>query len=119
LPFHVSKDVALCLYRVTQESLGNVIKHSQADSAHVELGANESGVSLRISDAGRGFDPEVSNAYAGIGLAGMRERLRLIGGRLSINSEPLRGTEILAEVPLCTFPNEAHASLQTAEGREL
>jgi PAS domain S-box-containing protein len=119
LPFHVSKDVALCLYRVTQESLGNVIKHSQADSAHVELGANGSGVSLRISDAGRGFDPDVSNPHAGIGLAGMRERLRLIGGRLLINSEPLRGTEILAEVPLCTSPNETHASLQTAKGREL
>jgi PAS domain S-box-containing protein len=119
VPFNVPKDVALCLFRVTQESLGNVIKHSQADSAHVELGANGSGVSLRISDAGRGFDPDLSNPYAGIGLAGMRERLRLIGGRLSINSEPLRGTEILAEVPLCTSPNETHASLQTAKGREL
>jgi PAS domain S-box-containing protein len=117
--FNVPKDVALCLFRVTQESLGNVIKHSQADNAHVELGANGSGVSLRISDAGRGFDPDLSNPYAGIGLAGMRERLRLIGGRLSINSEPLRGTEILAEVPLCTSPNETHASLQTAKVREL
>jgi PAS domain S-box-containing protein len=119
LPFNVPKDVALCLFRVTQESLGNVIKHSQANSARVELGANGSGASLRITDAGRGFDPDVSNPYAGIGLAGMRERLRLIGGRLSINSEPLRGTEILAEVPLCTSPNETYASLQTAKGREL
>jgi PAS domain S-box-containing protein len=118
LPFNVPKDVALCLFRVTQESLSNVIKHSQANSALVELGANESGVSLRITDAGRGFDPDLLNLRAGIGLAGMRERLRLVGGRLSINSEPLRSTEILAEVPLSTSPNGTHASLQAAKGRE-
>jgi PAS domain S-box-containing protein len=118
LPFHIPKDVALCLFRVTQEALGNVAKHSHAKSAHVELRANESGLSLRITDAGRGFDPCLTNPHAGIGLAGMRERLRLVGGRLSISSEPLRRTEILAEVPLSTFANETQASTQGARGRE-
>jgi PAS domain S-box-containing protein len=118
LPFHVPKDVALCLFRVTQEALGNVAKHSHANSAHVELGANGSGLSLRIMDAGRGFELDLTNPHAGIGLVGMRERLRLVGGRLSISSEPLRGTEILAEVPLSTFANEAQASIQAARGRE-
>jgi PAS domain S-box-containing protein len=118
LPFHVPKDVALCLFRVTQEALGNVVKHSRAKSAQVELGANESGISLRIMDAGRGFEPDLTNPHAGIGLVGMRERLRLVGGRLSVSSEPLRGTEILAEVPLSTFANEAQASMQAARGRE-
>jgi PAS domain S-box-containing protein len=118
LPFFVPKEVALCLFRVAQEALGNVAKHSHANSAHVELGANENGVSLRITDAGRGFDPDLTNPHAGIGLVGMRERLRLVGGRLSVSSELLRGTEILAEVPLSTFANETQASIQAARGRE-
>jgi PAS domain S-box-containing protein len=95
----IAKDVELCLFRVTQEALGNVVKHSQSKSAQVELGANSMGVSLRIVDAGRGFEPDLSNPTAGIGLVGMRERLRLVGGRLSVKSVLLRGTEIIAEVP--------------------
>src|SRR5277367_3941359 len=95
----ITKDVELCLFRVTQEALGNVVKHSQSERAQVDLGANPMGVSLRITDAGKGFEPDLSNPEAGIGLVGMRERLRLVGGRLSVKSEPQHGTEILAEVP--------------------
>ena len=51
-PRNIQKDVELCLFRVTQEALGNVVKHSQASSAHVELGSNQDGVSLRITDEG-------------------------------------------------------------------
>jgi PAS domain S-box-containing protein len=95
----IKKDVELCLFRVTQEALSNVVKHSQSERAQVDLGANPMGVSLRITDAGKGFEPDLSNPEAGIGLVGMRERLRLVGGRLSVKSELLHGTEILAEVP--------------------
>jgi PAS domain S-box-containing protein len=98
-PLNISKDVELCLFRVTQEALANVIKHSRATSALVELGSNEYGVNLRIIDAGRGFDPDIDKPDSGIGLVSMRERLRLVGGRLSVKSEILRGTEIQAEVP--------------------
>jgi PAS domain S-box-containing protein len=98
----IPKDVQLCLFQVTQEALGNVVKHSQAESAQVELGTNANGMSLRITDAGRGFDPDISNPSAGIGLVGMRERLRLVGGRLSVKSSLMRGTEVLAEVPLAS-----------------
>jgi len=94
------KDVALCLFRVAQESLGNVVKHSKAKGAKVSVGANPTCIWLRIADAGRGFDLGVQNARAGIGLTGMRERLRLVGGTLVVKSEPEHGTEILAEVPL-------------------
>jgi PAS domain S-box-containing protein len=97
-----TKDVELCLFRVTQEALSNVVKHSQSERAQVDLGANPMGVSLRITDAGKGFEPDLSNPEAGIGLVGMRERLRLVGGRLSVKSELLHGTEILAEVPSAT-----------------
>ncbi|MGB2666177.1 MAG: ATP-binding protein, partial [Candidatus Acidiferrum sp.] len=65
-----------------------------------------SGVSLRISDDGRGFDTDVSSKGAGLGLIGMRERIRLVAGRLSIRSGHMHGTEILAEVPLCAATNK-------------
>jgi signal transduction histidine kinase len=101
----IDKDVELCLFRVTQEALGNVVKHSQSKGAQVELGANSMGVSLRVTDEGRGFEPDLSNPAAGIGLVGMRERLRLVGGRLTVKSELLHGTEIIAEIPLAVTAN--------------
>jgi PAS domain S-box-containing protein len=99
---NIPKDVQLCLFRVTQEALGNVVKHSQAKSAQVDLGTNANGISLRITDAGRGFEPDLKNPAAGIGLVGMRERLRLVGGRLSVKAGLMIGTEVLAEVPLAS-----------------
>jgi signal transduction histidine kinase len=71
---------ALCLFRVAQESLLNVVKHSKAKGAKVSVGANATCIWLRVSDVGRGFDLDVQNARAGIGLIGMRERLRFVGG---------------------------------------
>jgi signal transduction histidine kinase len=103
----IAKDAALCLFRVAQEALGNIVKHSQAKNAEVELRSNAKNVTLRIADAGRGFDPDLRNPAAGIGLVSMRERLRLVGGRLSIESEVGHGTEIFAEVPLALHANEA------------
>lgn len=99
-PVELPRELALCLFRVAQEALGNVIKHSGAKSAHIALGANADGVSLRISDHGKGFDTDIMDQERGIGLRGMSERLRIVGGRLTVISEPLKGTEILAEAPL-------------------
>jgi signal transduction histidine kinase len=109
---NITKDVALCLFRVAQEALSNIVKHSQAESADVELGANAKRVSLRITDTGRGFDPDLKNPAAGIGLVGMRERLRLVGGSLSLKSELMQGTEIVAEVPLTVYANKAQERAQ-------
>jgi PAS domain S-box-containing protein len=105
-PLDVPKDVALCLFRVAQEALGNVIKHSGSKEAQVEIHTNTYGISLRISDQGKGFDPAIKNPASGIGLIGMTERLRLVGGRLLVKSEPNCGTEILAEVPLAVHLNK-------------
>ncbi len=107
------KDVGLCLFRVAQEALGNVVKHSKARNAQVTVGATEECIRLRVSDAGRGFDPDHQNAHAGIGLIGMRERLRLVGGTLMVRSEPGRGTEIFAEVPLPAIEKEDQARIKT------
>jgi PAS domain S-box-containing protein len=117
LPFKFPKDVALCLFRVAQEALGNVVKHSQANSATVELRANASGVSLRIRDDGVGFTVDRSNTGAGIGLIGMQERIRLVGGRLLVRSELRRGTEVLAEVPLYALKDDETESRAQAAGR--
>ena len=88
------------MFRVAQESLVNIVKHSGAREAQVQFSANAIGIGLRISDRGRGFDPAMNNPAAGIGLIGMSERLRLVGGRLLVKSEAGRGTEILAEAPV-------------------
>jgi signal transduction histidine kinase len=74
----------------------------------------EDGVTMRISDQGCGFDPDRRNSGAGIGLIGMSERLRLIGGRLSVNSQHERGTDIIAEVPLAVTAKESQLKAQAA-----
>ncbi len=112
----IPKDVALCLFRIAQEALANVIKHSGAKQAQAELSSTKNEIRLRIVDTGFGFDPALRNGDAGLGLISMRERLRLVGGRLSLQSMPMRGTEILAEVPLAASTNEGHVRLMTAGG---
>jgi PAS domain S-box-containing protein len=107
LPVKIPSDVALCLFRVAQESLNNVIKHSEAQSAEVKVVVNESSVSLRIRDEGKGFNTERVRPEQGIGLVGMQERMRLVGGRLVVRSELMRGTEIVSEVPLAAEPASA------------
>jgi PAS domain S-box-containing protein len=113
-PPNIPKDVALCLFRVAQEALGNVVKHSGATDAQVELCGTAGGIRLCISDAGKGFDPSLQNPDAGIGLIGMNERLRLVGGKLTVRSEPDRGTEVLAEVPLAASASKDRSVAQAA-----
>jgi signal transduction histidine kinase len=115
-PTNLPKDVALCLFRVAQEALGNVVKHSRAQISQVELAGNGSAVTLRVSDSGKGFDPSTQKPDAGIGMIGMRERLRLVGGQLLVKSRPNCGTDIVAEVPLATVEDEAQVKTQ-AVGR--
>jgi two-component system, NarL family, sensor kinase len=88
--------VALCLFRVAQEALANVIRHSKAQTVVIEGGQDRGIISLRISDDGVGFDAGVP--VSGIGLTSMRERLRLVSGLLQINSSPNFGTEVIARV---------------------
>jgi signal transduction histidine kinase len=100
VPANLPKDISLCLYRIVQECLNNVIKHSGAKEARVELRGTEKEINLRVSDSGRGFDMESPGAKKGLGLVSMRERLRLVGGDISMVSRPTQGTRIEARVPL-------------------
>jgi PAS domain S-box-containing protein len=107
-PGPLSPAAALCLYRIAQEALRNVVKHSGAGHAAVELSASEVQVRLRVADDGAGFDPTVAH---GLGLVSMQERLNLVGGRLAIDSRPAAGTRIDAIVPAAgpaSSPSQEH-----------
>lgn len=99
-PHAIPKDVALGLYRIAQEALRNVAKHARAAEASVSLATTPSGVMLSVEDAGSGFDRARTRGKLGLGLASMEERARLIGGELSIASEPGKGTLIEVWAPL-------------------
>jgi signal transduction histidine kinase len=92
--------VATCFYRVAQESLRNALRHSGARQAEVRLEREAGGLSLVVADGGAGFDPEAPAALSGLGLTSLRERIRLVQGRLAIRSLPGRGTTVTAWAPL-------------------
>jgi len=91
--------VALCLYRVVQEALQNVIEHSGVTEADVHLAGGGDALLLRVSDPGGGFTPE-REEDAGLGLLSMRERVRSLGGELVVHASPGRGTRICVRVGL-------------------
>jgi len=93
-------DVARCVFRVAQESLQNIVRHSGAKEAQVELTAQNGHIRLVVSDAGRGFDLEAARKSAGLGLLSMRERVRLSQGQFEIRSQPGGGTQVELTIPL-------------------
>jgi len=100
IPKRLPADISLCLYRVLQEALQNVVKHSVSRQAHVALKGHGDAVSLTVKDSGAGFHADEAMRGPGLGLTSMRERLKVVGGRLSIQSQPGRGTTIDAVAPL-------------------
>jgi PAS domain S-box-containing protein len=92
--------VETAAFRIVQEALTNVARHSGAGRASAVLTADAGILQLEVSDRGRGFDPAASTARASSGLSGMRERARLLGGRLDIDSRPGEGTRIAADLPV-------------------
>jgi signal transduction histidine kinase len=100
VPREVPPDVALCIFRVVQEGLQNLKKHSGAAHAQVNLRMDGDKLLLSVRDDGVGFDAgEMANRVS-LGLRSMRERVRLVNGQLEIHSEPAKGTRIEACVPL-------------------
>jgi signal transduction histidine kinase len=90
--------VPLVMFRVLQEALHNVARHSGAAQVEVSLLTVGDEIRLRIKDRGKGFDPvQISD---GLGLVSMRERLRLVGGKIKLSSAPGLGTEIEAAAPV-------------------
>ena len=99
LPTPVEPAVALCLYRIAQEALHNIAKHSQARDASVHLTHATNHVHLHIEDSGVGFDPVVVD-HGGLGLLSTRERVGILKGKLVINASPGRGTRIGVSIPV-------------------
>jgi PAS domain S-box-containing protein len=91
--------VALCVYRVAQEALQNVLKHANVDRARVELSAAAESVRLTVSDQGAGIDP-LGSASPGLGIVNIKERARMVGGEITIESSPSRGTTLILSVPV-------------------
>lgn len=100
--------VALCLYRVAQEALNNVAKHSEASRVRIRLARTlERGWVLTIADDGRGFQPEDRRKPASFGLRGMAERVRALGGGLDVRSDPGHGVVVTARLGAGTGPGAA------------
>ena len=88
------------VYRIVQEALTNVVKHANARHVSVVVTRKNGSVSVVIEDDGRGFDPERAAEAGGVGLLGMRERVQLLDGSLSVESAPDAGTTLVLELPL-------------------
>ena len=96
------EEVAIALFRITQEALRNVWRHSGATSAEITVEFGENKVRITVSDNGKGFNlPENIGDLARdgkLGLAGMQERAQLVGGTLTVQSQPHKGTSITVEL---------------------
>jgi PAS domain S-box-containing protein len=100
VPNEVPREVSLCLYHVLQEALHNAIKHSGSPRFEVSLDGKPNEIQLTVRDWGIGFDPLVALKKRGLGLTSMKGRMKLVGGKLSIESQSQHGTTIHARVPL-------------------
>jgi len=100
VPRDLPEEISICLFRVLQEALQNAIKHSGSQQIQVSLSVELNEIRLTVRDSGAGFDPKGAMKAQGIGLTSMKERLKLVGGTLSIDSQLNSGTTVQARVPL-------------------
>jgi len=100
IPEELAKEISLCLFQMLQEALHNAIEHSGSREIEVSLRIESDTIHLTIRDSGIGFDTAEALKGSGVGLTIMRERLKLIGGELWIESQAGRGTTVGARVPL-------------------
>jgi PAS domain S-box-containing protein len=110
MPRSVPKEISLCLFRVLQEALQNAMKYSGVRHIKVELRGTEGEIQLTVSDLGIGFDPQDAIHRRGLGLISMRERMQLVRGEISINSQPGSGTTIHARVPFSSSSDSVRAA---------
>lgn len=100
-----SKDGEVLFYRVIQESLNNIVKHAQATSVEISIVQTETQVTAHIQDNGRGFVTVPESQSSGFGLIGLAERVRMLGGTHSIESEAGKGTKVTVTIPLREEPS--------------
>jgi signal transduction histidine kinase len=100
LPSFIPPEIALCLFRVLQETLHNAVQHSGTRQFDAKLWSTLDEIHLRVTDCGVGFNFEKATKAGGLGLNRMQERLKLVKGKISIDSPPLGGTTVHARVPV-------------------
>jgi signal transduction histidine kinase len=100
IPRDLPPEIALSIFRVLQEALHNAIKHSGSPRYEVVLNHDSDATQLTVRDSGRGFDAAEATKGRGLGLTSMKERVTLVRGELSIESQPGKGTTVLVRVPL-------------------
>ena len=98
-PASLPSEMATCLYRVAEESLENIARHSRAKSVSVRLDFGKGTVVLTIQDDGIGFDSKAVKKHGGLGLISMEERAHLVKGKLTITAPPGHGAQITLEIP--------------------
>jgi len=108
-PKNLAEAISLCLYRVLQEALQNAAKHSGSRQFQVSLSSGTNEIELTVTDSGVGFAPSEAIKWQGLGLTNMKERLKLVDGELSIDSQLQRGTTVHARVPLTPKTRAAKA----------
>ena len=100
LPSNIPSNISICTFRVIQEGLRNIAKHSETQQAWVKIRCNSNTLMFAIRDDGKGFDYDKEKRNVGLGLASMQERMRLVGGTISIFSLPGKGCMIEAKIVL-------------------
>jgi PAS domain S-box-containing protein len=108
LPRDLSPEISLSIFRVLQEALQNAIKHSGTNRFEVLLSHDSNEIHLRVHDPGKGFDAAQAMKGRGLGLTSMKERVALVGGELSIDSQPQNGTTVYVRMPFRPKTKSAH-----------
>ena len=99
---HLPQEITTTVYRIVQEALTNIIKHSEATEVNISLKLTAEGLQVKIRDNGRGFDPQENTT--GFGIQGMSERATALGGKFDLISQPQTGCQIVAIIPLLPKP---------------
>jgi len=117
LPGFISGEAASCLYRVAQESLHNVAKHSGAQQVVVDLLFRENVLRLTVIDNGSGYNVREARGHGGLGVIGLQERVRLMNGTFTIQSYPGKHTTITAKIPVPLPPDNQRQATDTHTGK--
>lgn len=102
----LDKKLTIYLFRIMQEAMNNIVKHAKASDAEIHLIRQQNLVLLKISDNGKGWNIDRPHKNTGNGIPNMRERIRLLDGKIEILSESGIGTQINIEIPLNTLKND-------------
>jgi signal transduction histidine kinase len=113
IPHRPPESISLCLYRVVQEALNNIARHSGAKSARIELALRNDGYHLTVEDDGNGFEAKSHDNSGGLGFISMKERVRIVHGEFHIRSARGEGTRVDVWVPVASVPWESESDVGT------